>query len=379
MKKWTTTEDDLLKELASSKTVAEIAEHLQLSYSQVKYRMSKLGLKPFKRASISNDIAKLGDRSYKRRYEEALVELSNLQKEKEANLNLKSRKIQTYKIKKKLSTKESESTAVLLLSDWHYEETVKPQSVNHLNKYNENIATKCIQKTFQTAVKYIKLQQNETYVKTLVVALLGDFISGGIHDELKEGNSMLPGEAIWRVQNHIASGIEYILSNTDVNLIIPCSTGNHSRITEKQRVATDYGNSLEWLMYKNLELYFLKKKRVRFIVNEGYHTYLNVYDYTIRFHHGHSIRYNGGVGGIYIPVNKAIAQWNKSKRADLDCFGHFHQMRNGGTFISNGSVIGWNPYAIKIKADFEKPKQAFFMIDKRYFINLIRPIVLDNR
>jgi hypothetical protein len=69
---------------------------------------------------------------------------------------------------------------------------------------------------------------------------------------------------------------------------------------------------------------------------------LQIYDVTVRFHHGHSIRYAGGVGGIYIPTNKAIAQWNKGRHADLDVFGHFHQLRDGGNFICNGSLIGYN-------------------------------------
>lgn len=378
MKKWTKQEDEQLKQLALSNTKSEISRLMGLGYTVVNNRLNKLGITA-QSNNITTDIAKLEDRSFRKRYEEALLELSKLKKEMDANLDLRGKKVETYKIEPSLSSGESEATAVVLLSDWHYEEVVKPQSVNHLNKYDEKIASECIVKTFQTVVKYIKLQQKETTINNLVMALLGDFISGGIHDELKEGNSLLPGEAIWKVQNHIASGIKFILDNTNVNLIIPCASGNHGRTTEKQRVATEYGNSLEWLMYKNLEQYFANNKRVSFVVNEGYHTYLDVYGYTLRFHHGHSMRFMGGVGGIYIPVNKAIAQWNKSKKADLDCFGHFHQMRDGGTFISNGSIIGWSPYAIKIKAYFEKPKQAFFMIDKKYFVNLVRPIVLNGR
>jgi len=53
-------------------------------------------------------------------------------------------------------------------------------------------------------------------------------------------------------------------------------------------------------------------------------------------------------------------------------------MKDGGTFISNGSLIGWNAYAIKIKADFEKPKQAFFLVDKKRFVICVRPIILNG-
>lgn len=93
--------------------------------------------------------------------------------------------------------------------------------------------------------------------------------------------------------------------------------------------------------------------------------------------HGHAIRYGGGVGGIYIPINKAIAQWDKSERADLTVFGHFHQQRDGGNFICNGSLIGYSSFAQSIKADFEKPKQCLFLIDSKRGKTCTWPILVD--
>jgi hypothetical protein len=76
--------------------------------------------------------------------------------------------------------------------------------------------------------------------------------------------------------------------------------------------------------------------------------------------------YGGGVGSIYIPVRKAIAQWQKIKPANLDVFGHFHNYKiDGDLFVLNGSLIGFNAFALAIKADYEKPRQAFFLIDKK--------------
>jgi hypothetical protein len=116
-------------------------------------------------------------------------------------------------------------------------------------------------------------------------------------------------------------------------------------------------------MYHMLARAFQDEKRVKFIIPTSYHSFLDIDGYTIRFSHGHAIRYAGGVGGIFVPVKKAIGQWNKARHADLDVFGHFHQMRDGGDFICNGSLIGWNEFANFIKADFEKPKQVFFLIN----------------
>ena len=97
-------------------------------------------------------------------------------------------------------------------------------------------------------------------------------------------------------------------------------------------------------------------------IAEGYFCYLDVYNLTLRFHHGQNIRYAGGVGGIHIPLNKAIAQWDKFKRADLDVLAHWHTRQSTNKYVINSSLIGYNPFAIKIKAEFEKPCQTFFLL-----------------
>ncbi|MFA6325400.1 MAG: hypothetical protein WCX46_04210 [Candidatus Paceibacterota bacterium] len=284
--------------------------------------------------------------------------------------------VETYAIKSNQGGGKSSATAVALASDWHYEENVISSQVNGLNKYDTNIAKERIEKFFTVIAKLINVHKKEYNIENLMLALLGDFISGSIHDDLKESNHIQPTQAIWEVQNLIASGIKFLLKETDVNLVIPCSAGNHSRITEKQRVSTEFGNSLEILMYRQLEKYFSNEPRVKFIISDSYLTYVKVYNYTCRLHHGHAIKYGGGIGGIFVPAFKAISQWNKSKQADWDFFGHFHQLKDGGNFISNGSLIGFNSYAIKIKADYEKPKQAFLIIDEERGLEVTRKITL---
>lgn len=272
----------------------------------------------------------------------------------------------------------SEATAVVIASDWHYEERVDAGTVNDLNGYDLDTARFRIELFFANVQRLITAKQRSITVKNLVLALLGDFISGTIHDELMEGNQLMPAEAVVGVQELIASGIEFLLKHTDVNIIIPCHSGNHGRMTKKQRIATEKGNSLEYVMYHMLASHFKGEKRVTFMIAPGYHSYVDIAGYTIRFHHGHAIRFQGGVGGLTIPARKAIAQWNKARKADLDCFGHLHQFFYGGNFVCNGSVIGWNAYAINIKAEFEKPKQAFFLVNHgRKEITDISPVWLD--
>lgn len=322
--------------------------------------------------------AKKNKVSTDKKYHTVLDEIDRLKDELEAALEIKGG-INSFTIPVRESSGDTPATAVVLASDWHYEETVKSEKVNGLNEFNTKIADIRIQEFFQHTLKLIRKEQQNSSIDTLVLALLGDFISGNIHEELLENCSMRPIEAIIAVQNQIVSGIHFLLRNSKLNLVIPCHVGNHTRITKKVHISTEQGNNLEYFMYHNLANYFRSNKRVTFLIADGYLSYLKVYDFTIRFHHGHAMKYGGGIGGLFIPTFKAISQWQKMKHADLDCFGHFHQFKDGGNFICNGSIIGYNAFALQIKADYETPRQTFFLIDsKRGCKTVTTPILFSK-
>ena len=286
--------------------------------------------------------------------------------------------IEDYEIPILKGDKMSSATAVVVYSDWHLEETVTKAQVNGLNHYNLEEARKRILSCFQNTARLVHGKKKHITIKTCVLALLGDFITGNIHEELMEGNSLSPTQAILEAVGHLSSGIQFLLKHTDCNLVIPCHSGNHARFTHKQRHATEAGNSLEYLAYHMLAKDFQGNQRVKFIIPEGHFSYLDVNGFIIRFHHGFNIKYQGGIGGLYIPLNKAIGQWNKAKRADLDVLGHWHSFRFAGNAVVNGSLIGYGAYALAIKADFEKPKQAFFLINhQRKEVTDFCPIWVD--
>lgn len=285
--------------------------------------------------------------------------------------------VETFHIEPYHGTNTSEATAVMVASDWHVEEHVKPGSVSNLNTFTLDIAKERATKFFQRGHRLLRLLQQDVKIDNLVLPLLGDFISNDIHEEFPENNQLTPVRAILEAQSYIESGFDFLLNNSNVNLIVPCHSGNHARTTRTTRFGDENGHSLEYMMYRHLAAkYASAGDRVTFIIPEGYHSYLDIYDLTVRFHHGHAIKYAGGVGGIFIPAYKAIAQWNKARHADLDVFGHFHQTKDGGNFICNGSLIGYNSFALSIKADFEPPRQSLFLIDKKRGRTCNWPILL---
>lgn len=272
----------------------------------------------------------------------------------------------------------TEGTAILVASDWHVEEIVRPDEVNNLNEYNPDIAEARAHNFWRTGQRLIEVIGRDLDIKTVVLALLGDFITNSLHEDSAERNSMLPTKAAIFAQELLASGIKHILKNSDRKIVVVCSSGNHGRTTKRIHFGNEDGHSLEYMAYVNLANQFKDEPRITFNISGGYHTYLGIMGKEFRLHHGHSIKYQGGVGGITIPVNKAIAQWDKAHRADHDIFGHFHQYLDGGKFFANGSLIGYNAYALSIKAEYEPPKQGFLIVDEKRGRTYTAPIYVDE-
>ncbi len=387
MKIWTQEDNAKLVACKTDKEIVKAFPNLRLDSLKRRRRelqlLTRVGAMP-KEKSIDQQLIEDRETSVRRhtqsdskkKLDYALEKIEMLEREKESILALKSAH-QSIRIEDLGFTGNSESVAFAIASDWHIEETVVSEKVNHLNEYNLSIARRRAVQFFQNTLKLLKKEQVATKIDTLVLALLGDFISGNIHEELLENCSLQPMPAIIEAKKLLVSGIKFLLENSDVNLVIPCHVGNHTRITKKVHISTEEGNSLEYFMYHVMADEFAGEPRVKFLISEGYLSYLQVYDFTVRFHHGHAIKFGGGIGGVFIPAYKKISQWEKAKHANLDVYGHLHQVKDGGNFLLNGSLIGYNAFAIRIGADYEPPKQLFFLVSKKRGKTVVAPITFD--
>jgi hypothetical protein len=321
--------------------------------------------------------------SLRNRYKESLTTIDMLEAELSMAQAINAHDINPIEITPSVGTKRvNEATAVLVLSDWHSEEIVNPATLNNKNEHSIEIHQLRQNRLWDKALKLIHLIEEGVEIPTIVLALLGDFISNEIHDaDSAENNALKPIDAMMLVENELAGGINFLLEHTSSNLIIDCHSGNHARTTKKVRIASEAGHSLEYYAYSHLARLFAREPRVTFRVNEGYHSFLDIYNVRVRLHHGHAIKYNGGVGGLTIPANKAIAQWNKEmvdeRAPNLDIFGHYHQAFDGGNFVCNGSMIGYNAFAKFIKAGYEPPKQMLLVIDKKHGRTCTWPIYVQ--
>jgi len=258
-----------------------------------------------------------------------------------------------------------ESTAILACSDWHVAEVVDPSTVNGLNEYNVAIARKRIKAMFERAAMMIDVARGLSKINELVVWLGGDFLSGALHDDQKESDEISPTESVIVCEDLIVNGIRFLKKEVSMSRVLAVTSfGNHGRTTVKPRSTTSHVTSFEQLMYWHLASTF-KDAGVSFKIENSYHNILPIYGRDYRFHHGDSVKFLGGSGGLGVPIGKAIAAWDKTITAHFDVCGHFHQTSYARKYAINGSVVGYNSYAMRNKCDFEEPSQNLIVTSRK--------------
>lgn len=346
---------------------------------KAKWKAAQKGIDPLKSAEQRNRAS--AQTAVLQREHKALFKENEALKTKIEEL-IKARKAPSVIVYKQAVHLRSDAVAMAVMSDWHVEEPVIKETVHGLNEYNLDIAKSRSENFFKNLLRLTDIMAKDTKITTIYLPMLGDFFSGWIHKELMATTLLSPGSAAHYCKGLIVSGIEFLLRESNYIIESDMIPGNHGRMTDHVFFGDPTGTSLETVMYYLIAERFHDNPRVQFRVSQQAMVYKQFFEnFHVRLIHGYEVKYGGGVGGLTIPLNKAIAQWDKAVRASLTVLGHFHQFFDGGNFLANGSLIGYNTFAQAIKANYEEPKQAFALIHARGGgeKSIVAPIWLDTK
>jgi hypothetical protein len=300
----------------------------------------------------------------------------SLQKEIEVYKDLEDYKPRINFIQEPSNAKRGEATAIVQWSDWHLDEEVKPGLVGGLNEYNQRVAQARSEKLFENTIKLTDTQRSSVDVQNMVLHFGGDFITNFLHPENEQTNTMGPMEAMEFAIDRLCTGISYLRKHGRFkNIIIVTNRGNHGRITDKMQYSNDYALNLETPIYCAVKREFRNDKNISWHINQGAISYFDVYGRTLRFLHGHQIRYKGGIGGLTIPLIKAILRWNETKKAfyTFICDKHTYSNPTPDSQV-NGSLVGFNAMANELGCVFQPPLQSFTLLDSKRGVTIKAPI-----
>ena len=285
--------------------------------------------------------------------------------------------VELVEIKTKISEGKEGNTGFLIASDFHIDETVKASTVLGKNEYNIEIAEQRVLNFFKNAIYMIKKKP----VDTLVAALLGDLIGGYIHDELAQTNSMSPMQGIAFVKKLIISGLKAIHDELPElqKIIVVGICGNHSRTTKKLQFNNGFALNFEYFLYKDIEqtLTLMGLTKFEYVIPEGDLAYLDIYGKKILFAHGFQFRSAGGVGSIYPPMLRWFGKMNQTIKIDKAFIGHFHTSIYTKEVCVNGSLKGYDAFAMGHGLPYEVPQQTYVILNEKRGFIFYSPIFAD--
>lgn len=263
----------------------------------------------------------------------------------------------------------SEKAWLLLVSDAHAGEVVNPEEALGI-QYDWATAIKRIQDVFRQTKA--RVASRKSVPGEIVVGVLGDMLSGDIHEELAISNEKHISDQCVEIAEVLAAEI------IDLKAIFPkvravVMVGNHSRLKKKPYYKGKY-NNWEFVMGHMIrglcKLHDIEVEVPRQLVHIE-----EINGYRVAMMHGDGVSSNSFAGIPFYGMRQrreaiqALLSSVGQERVDQLVMGHFHQhlyWQGECDIIINGSIKGGDEYIIGSRMSATMPRQLILEYDSDY-------------
>lgn len=285
------------------------------------------------------------------------------------------------------ASKASLEVPCTIWSDWHWGETVHPEQMGGINKFNRAIARARVKRLVQATIDLARNHNGKQKYPGVVVCLGGDMITGDIHDELRETNDGTVQQSLLDVEEQLISALG-AMAGAFGHVFVPCVVGNHGRGTLKPRSKGRVYTSFEWNLYCHLERHFRGDRRFHFMVPGEADAHFRVFGHRFLLTHGDSLGVKGGDGiiGALGPIARGAVKVGRQQARlgqDFDTLlmGHWHAYMPRGDLapvIVNPSLIGpseWSHLFLRVPPS--APSQALWWVHPTRGITAQRQVSVE--
>ena len=281
-------------------------------------------------------------------------------------------------------TRPKQAMPIGHLSDGHFDEVVDPRQVNWINAYNREIAEMRLRRFFEKCITLCDDYLKGVNYPGFVLPVSGDMFSGNIHEELRESNEDVLCASLMYWLEPLEAGIE-MLADRFGKVFIPWVVGNHPRQTQKPRSKGGVKDNFDWLLGSLLQRDFARKKdkRVTFKIAEAFDLSFSVYSTRYLQVHGDGFKGGSGIAAQLSPMfigdsRKRERQVAINEPYDIMLMGHWHYRSCLPTVKGNGSLKGYDEYAMQKTLKFQEPQQSFWLTTPEHGITMEAPILVES-
>lgn len=252
----------------------------------------------------------------------------------------------------------------VLWSDWHWGEVVLPGQIHHKNEFNVAVAKRRLQRLVERIISICFDHMVNPNYPGIVINLGGDLVSGDIHEELVETNELTSAETLIDIVGAIAWAFKHLADKFGRVWVISVA-GNHGRMTKKPRMKNRAATNFDWIIAQLLCRQFVDDKRFSWMIPDGPDALYSVYGHRYLLTHGDQFRGGDGLIGALGPIlrgdtKKRARNANVGLVYDTMLMGHWHQYLPLPRVIVNGSLKGYDEYAMMSNFSFEAARQALW-------------------
>ena len=270
------------------------------------------------------------------------------------------------------------------LSDTHVGEQVYKDQMRGLNEYNLDVFNKRMYGWANQILKHASYRRQIAPVDELIIPMLGDMISGDIHDELARSNMANCMDQMIRGASIIGQALMYLAPHF-TKIKVPCVVGNHGRMTRKPPMKDKY---MDWdyMLYQWIASFCKNQKNIEFHIPRSFMTTFKIHDKVVLIMHGDSISGAGSSGAITGAITKlrSVFQYRKALQREIEdsmdddaeiefdsvMIGHFHRIDEidigTGELHICGTMKGPDEFALQRLHAATKPKQLVTYWHPRY-------------
>lgn len=279
----------------------------------------------------------------------------------------------------------SPEVPVTIWSDWHVGEVVEKAAVNGINEFNFKIAEERVHRLVDTTIKLCRQHHNSTY-PGIVVNLIGDLVSGGLHEELRKTDEDDAIPCVLAARSWAKEGLRRFADEFGA-VYVPCAMGNHGRLTTRPEFKRYYRKNWDYLICRLLQQDFADDPRVRFDIRPSNDVHYRVYGESYLACHGDMLGVKGGDGiiGSIGPITRGeVKQAGQSSALGLGftklIIGHWHQRLWLPRAIVNNALKGFDEFAMKaLGAKPDRPTQALWFVHPSHGITAHWDVYVDDK